>query len=56
MEYVSDGETQPRLKISWIYADVDDSEGETFRAAHEGMRGGWSGSLDGLGAFLARNS
>jgi uncharacterized protein YndB with AHSA1/START domain len=55
MDFVREGEMQTRLKISWIYAGVDDAEGETFRAAHDGMNGGWTGTLDGLYAYLKSN-
>ena len=55
MDFSVEGEKQTRLKISWIYAGVDDAEGETFRAAHDGMKGGWTGTLDGLYAYLTNN-
>ena len=55
MNFVSEGEKQTRLKISWLYAGIDDVEGETFRAAHAGMNGGWSGTLDSLQTHLANN-
>ncbi len=55
MEFMPEGDTQTRLKISWINTGVDDAEGETFRAAHEGMTGGWTGSLDGLAAHLVKH-
>jgi uncharacterized protein YndB with AHSA1/START domain len=55
MEFIAEGENQTRLKISWIYAGVDDVEGETFRSAHAGMSGGWTGTLDGLNVYLSNN-
>jgi uncharacterized protein YndB with AHSA1/START domain len=55
MEFIPGGEMQTRLKISWIYAGVDDAEGETFRGAHEGMKGGWTGTLDALAAYLGKS-
>ena len=55
MDFIAEGENQTRLKISWIYAGVDDAEGETFRAAHAGMNGGWTGTLDGLYDYLSSN-
>lgn len=55
MDFIAEGEKQTRLKISWIYAGVDDVEGDTFRAAHDGMTGGWTGTLDGLYAYLTNN-
>jgi uncharacterized protein YndB with AHSA1/START domain len=55
MEFVSEGAKQSRLKISWIYAGTDDTEAATFHAAHDGMTGGWTGSLNMLAAHLAKS-
>jgi uncharacterized protein YndB with AHSA1/START domain len=55
MDFIPEGEKQTRLKISWINTGVDDAEGETFRAAHAGMSGGWTGTLDGLNVYLSNN-
>ncbi|MEO9167301.1 MAG: SRPBCC domain-containing protein, partial [Aestuariivirga sp.] len=54
-EFVPEGPKQTKLKISWIYAGVDDTEASTFHAAHEGMTGGWTGSLDALQNYLNKN-
>ena len=54
-EFVPEGQKQTRLKISWIYSGVDDTEASTFHAAHEGMTGGWTGSLDALQKYLSSN-
>jgi len=54
-EFIPQGEKQTRLKISWIYSGVDDTEASTFHAAHEGMTGGWTGSLDALQNYLSKN-
>ena len=54
-EFVPEGAKQTKLKISWIYAGVDDTEAATFHAAHEGMTGGWTGSLDALQKYLSSN-
>lgn len=54
MDFIAEGENQTKLKISWIYAGVEDAEGETFRAAHDGMTGGWSGTLDSLASYLSK--
>jgi uncharacterized protein YndB with AHSA1/START domain len=51
-EFLAEGDNQTRLKISWVYAGVDDTEATTFQNAHDGMRGGWTGSLDNLHAYL----
>ncbi len=55
MDFSPEREKQTRLKISWIFAGTDDAEGETFRAAHDSMKGGWTGTLDGLYAYLTNN-
>ena len=54
-EFIPEGEKRTRLKISWIYSGVDDAEAGTFHAAHEGMTGGWTGSLDALQKYLSSN-
>ncbi len=51
-EFSSVGEMKSKLKISWINAGVDDAEGYTFRTAHDGMAGGWTGTLDSLQKYL----
>jgi uncharacterized protein YndB with AHSA1/START domain len=56
MEFDSEGEKQTRLKITWINTCVDDVEGETFRAAHAGMTGGWTGTLDNLQNYLMKGA
>jgi uncharacterized protein YndB with AHSA1/START domain len=55
MDFIAEGEKQTRLKISWIYAGVDDEEGATFRGTHGGMTGGWTGTLYNLQAYLVSN-
>ena len=54
-EFVPEGAKQTKLKISWIYAGVDDTEASTFHAAHKGMTGGWTGSLDALQKYLGQH-
>ena len=54
-EFVPEGAKQTKLKISWIYAGIDDTEASTFHAAHEGMTGGWTGTLDALQNYLSKN-
>jgi uncharacterized protein YndB with AHSA1/START domain len=51
--FIPEGANQSRLNISWVYAGVDDTETATFQAAHDGMKGGWTGSLDNLQAYLS---
>lgn len=54
-EFIPESTNQTKLKINWIYTGADDAEGNTFRAAHDGMTGGWNGTLDSLQKFLAKN-
>jgi uncharacterized protein YndB with AHSA1/START domain len=54
-EFIPEGPNQTRLKITWTYAGIDDTEAKTFHAAHAGMTGGWTGSLDQLQAYLAKS-
>lgn len=54
-DFISEGENQTRLKISWINTRVSDDEANTFHAAHAGMTGGWTGSLDKLQHYLSQN-
>ena len=56
MEFIPEGPKQTKLKISWIYSGIDDAEAATFHAAHEGMTGGWTGSLDTLQTYLAKGA
>ena len=55
MDFMPEGPKQTKLKISWIYAGIDDVEAATFHAAHEGMTGGWTGSLNALQNYLNSN-
>jgi uncharacterized protein YndB with AHSA1/START domain len=54
IDFIPEGAKQTKLKISWIYAGAEDAEGETFRAAHESMNGGWKGTLDSLDVYLSK--
>ena len=51
-EFIAEGPKQTKLKLSWIYAVVDDTEAATFHAAHDGMTGGWTGAFDMLTNYL----
>jgi uncharacterized protein YndB with AHSA1/START domain len=51
-EFISEGSEQTKLRITWIYAGVDEAEVSTFKAAHAGMTQGWTGSLDKLEDYL----
>jgi uncharacterized protein YndB with AHSA1/START domain len=54
-DFVPEGEKQTRLRITWINAQVNDAEATTFAGAHDGMRQGWTGSLDNLQKYLTKN-
>ena len=54
-DFVAEAAQQTRLKITWINSRVSDEEAKTFASAHAGMTGGWTGSLDKLQAYLAKN-
>ncbi len=54
-EFIPQGAKQTKLKISWIYAGIDNTEASTFHAGHDGMTGGWTGSLDALQKYLSKN-
>jgi uncharacterized protein YndB with AHSA1/START domain len=54
MEFIPEGPQKTKLRINWIYAGVDDTEAATFQAAHDGMTGGWTGSLNALNDYLAQ--
>jgi uncharacterized protein YndB with AHSA1/START domain len=42
-----------KVTLSWSPLDATPEEQTTFGAAHDGMRGGWSGSFDRLADYLA---
>jgi uncharacterized protein YndB with AHSA1/START domain len=44
-----------QLTIQWLPVNATDVERKTFDEAHEGMRGGWTGSLDQLEAYLSKD-
>jgi uncharacterized protein YndB with AHSA1/START domain len=51
-DFTPEDDNQTRLKISWVYAGVDDAEAATFHASHDGMCGGWTATLDALQTYL----
>ena len=54
-EFIVEGPKQTRLKVGWVYSGIDDTEAATFHAAHDGMTGGWTGTLDALQSYLSKN-
>jgi uncharacterized protein YndB with AHSA1/START domain len=46
------GKTQ--LTLRWSPLDATEEEQKTFAAARDSMQGGWTGTFDQLGAYLAR--
>ena len=53
-DFISVGEKQTTLRISWIFAGIEDAEATTFYGAHAGMNQGWTGSLDQLSDYLTK--
>jgi uncharacterized protein YndB with AHSA1/START domain len=47
-----DGKT--KLTIRWSPHNASEEERKTFEAGFDSMRGGWGGTMDQLGAYLAR--
>jgi uncharacterized protein YndB with AHSA1/START domain len=45
-----------KLTLRWSPLDVSAEEQATFDAAHDSMRGGWTGSFERLDAYLASPS
>jgi uncharacterized protein YndB with AHSA1/START domain len=43
-----------KVTLRWSPLNATAEEQKTFDAAHDGMRGGWSGSFEQLEAYLAR--
>jgi uncharacterized protein YndB with AHSA1/START domain len=47
-----DGKT--KVTLVWSPLDASEEERQTFAAAHNGMKGGWTGTFDQLAAYLDR--
>jgi uncharacterized protein YndB with AHSA1/START domain len=52
LQEVAGGKT--KLTLRWTPLDATEEERETFAAAHDSMQGGWTGTFDQLGDYLAR--
>jgi uncharacterized protein YndB with AHSA1/START domain len=52
-EFVEEGDSTV-LTVRWRPLDPTDAERTTFDGAHEGMRQGWTGTLDQLAEYLAK--
>jgi uncharacterized protein YndB with AHSA1/START domain len=48
------GVGKTKVTLRWSPLDATAEEQKTFDAAHDGMRGGWSGSFERLDTYLAR--
>ncbi|MDB6108498.1 MAG: hypothetical protein JWR69_248 [Pedosphaera sp.] len=42
------------LTLQWAPLNATEAERKTFDGAHEGMKGGWTGTFDQLAAYLAK--
>jgi uncharacterized protein YndB with AHSA1/START domain len=52
-EFVSEGANKTNVVIHWIPINAGDDEIKTFDEGREGMKMGWTGTLDQLGDYLA---
>ncbi len=52
--FAAEGETNSHLTVIWHYDGNDQVEKTTFLSALAGMRGGWTGTLDGLTNYLRK--
>jgi uncharacterized protein YndB with AHSA1/START domain len=43
-----------RLTVQWSLMEANEAERETFENAREGMKQGWSGTMDQLADYLAK--
>jgi uncharacterized protein YndB with AHSA1/START domain len=43
-----------RLTVQWSLIDANETERETFENAREGMKQGWTGTMDQLANYLAK--
>jgi uncharacterized protein YndB with AHSA1/START domain len=43
-----------KLTIRWAALNASEEEQKTFDASHDGMRMGWSGTMEQLEAYLAK--
>jgi uncharacterized protein YndB with AHSA1/START domain len=48
------GAGKTKLTLRWSPLDASEEEQNTFDAAHDGCRAGWSGSFEQLEAYLRR--
>ena len=53
--FTDEGESNSHLTIIWYYDGSDPVQSATFDAARAGMRGGWTGTLDGLTIYLRKS-
>jgi uncharacterized protein YndB with AHSA1/START domain len=51
-----DQDDRTRLTIKWKPLNASGEEIATFAGAHDGMRQGWTGTMDQLDAYLAKAS
>jgi uncharacterized protein YndB with AHSA1/START domain len=43
-----------KFTVSWAPLNATEDERKTFDAGHDSMRGGWSGTMEQLAAYLAK--
>ena len=51
---LAEGQGKTTLTITWLPMDASPEEVATFNSSHDGMRQGWTGTLDNLTDYLAK--
>lgn len=50
----AEAEGKTTVTITWIPINATDAERETFDTSRDGMKQGWTGTLDQLADYLAK--
>ena len=54
MTFDEEGGGKSKLNVRWAAHNANEVEQKTFDASHVGMKATWTGTLDRLGAYLAK--
>ena len=52
--FEDEGGGKSKLNVRWAAHNANEVEQKTFDASHVGMKATWTGTLDRLGAYLAK--
>jgi uncharacterized protein YndB with AHSA1/START domain len=52
--FEEEGAAKSKLNVRWAAHNANEVEQKTFDASHVGMKATWTGTLDRLGAYLAK--